>query len=105
MRGSSDMVVGEHLKAGWLPVILTFFVISGLMGCAPAQVAPTSSPPLIRQVPVRVSTAPVKPESKYAPKEKRPPTGETFGDERGMERYAARLKEIQIGRASCKERV
>ena len=97
MQGYSGMAEGEHLKAGWLPGILTFCLIAGLMGCAPAQVAPPS-PPLIRQVPVRVSTAPVKPESKYAPKEKKPPTGETFGDERGMERYAARLKEIPASR-------
>ncbi|HEX9884614.1 MAG TPA: type II secretion system secretin GspD [Desulfobaccales bacterium] len=97
MQGYSGMAEGEHLKAGWLPGILTFCLIAGLMGCAPAQVT-TPSPPLIRQVPVRVSTAPVKPESKYAPKEKRPPTGDTFGDERGMERYAARLKEIPTSR-------
>lgn len=99
MQGYSGMSEGEHLKAGWLPGILTFCLIAGLMGCAPAQVAPPSplSPPLIRQVPVRVSIAPVKPESKYAPKEKKP-RSEDFGDERGMERYAARLKEIPASR-------
>lgn len=96
MQGYSGMAEREHLKAGWLPGILTFCLIAGLMGCAPAQVAPPS-PPLIRQVPVRVSTAPLKPESKYAPKEKKPPT-EDFGDERGMERYAARLKQIPAAR-------
>jgi general secretion pathway protein D len=96
MHGGSGMVGGEHLKGGWLPGILTFWLIAGLMGCAPAQVAPPTPPPQSRQVPVRVTISPVKPEAKYLPKEKKPPapTEEIFGSERGLEHYAARLKQI-----------
>jgi general secretion pathway protein D len=97
MHGSSEMVVGEHLETGWLPVILTFCLIAGLMGCAPAQVTPPS-PPVSRQVPVRVSTAPAPPQSKYVPKVKKPAAEEVLGEERGLERYAARLKGIPASR-------
>ena len=97
MRGSSDMAVGEHLETGWLQVILVFCLIAGLMGCAPAQVTPPS-PPVSRQVPVRVSTTPAPPQSKYVPKAKKPAAEEVLGEERGLERYAARLKGIPASR-------
>ncbi len=105
MHGCSDIVGRERLKGGWLPGILTFWLIVGLMGCAPAQVAPPSPPPVSRQVPVRVSVSPEKPQAKYLPKEKKPPapTEEVFGSERGLERYTARLKQIPTTRRAPKK--
>lgn len=102
MRGYSHTIVKGHLMAGWLPGILTCWLTVGLMGCAPGQVAPPP-PPVSRQVPVRVTTTPVKPESKYVPKEKKPATDEIIGEERSLERYTARLKQIPAARRTPKQ--
>jgi general secretion pathway protein D len=94
-------VVGwERLKGCVLPGILTFLIMT--WGCAPAQVPPPA-PPTSRQVPVRVSTAPpTKPEVKI-PKEKKPREEEIIGEDRRLERYAARLKEIPVSRRAPKK--
>ncbi len=92
MRGYSDTLMGEHLKAGWLPGVLAFSLLLWLLGCAPVQ-PPPPGPPVSRQVPVRVTTTPITPEPKI-PKAKKPAAEEVIGEEKSLERYAARLKRI-----------
>lgn len=81
--------------------MLILSLILEVFGCASAEVAtPTLPPP--RRLPVQVMTAPPpKPESiysKYAKKAK-PPASDEFGlDERGIERYTARLQKIPVTR-------
>jgi general secretion pathway protein D len=98
----SDMVRGEHLKAGALPLFLACCLAAGMWGCAPSQVTPPPSPPMARQVPVRVFTSPAKPEKKYVTP-KKPSKEEIFGEERGLERYAARLRKIPATRRTPKK--
>jgi general secretion pathway protein D len=104
MRGYSDRWMGERWKAGWLKGLLSFYLIMGLMGCAPVQVPPPS-PPTSRQVPVKVTMAPVKPEPplKALLKAKKPPTEEIYKDDRGLERYTARLQQIPATRRTPKK--
>ncbi len=90
--GYFDTVTGRHLK-GWLSGILVCCLMGGLGGCASSQVTPPPSPPVTRQTPVRIYTEPARPPKKYV-SPKKPPSEEVFGEERGLERYAARLQRI-----------
>jgi general secretion pathway protein D len=96
----SDKLMRDHLLAGWLPGLLSCYLTVALLGCAPVTVKPPP-PPTSQQVPVKVITAPVKPESPLAKllKEKarhpeKKPKKRVYAEEGGVERYTARLRQI-----------
>ena len=93
MRGYSDRLMGEHLKAGWLPGILTFSLLRMAAGLRSRATAAAGPPASTRQVPVRVTTTPMNTGTQDAPKAKKPAAEEVIGEEQGLERYAARLKQ------------
>jgi general secretion pathway protein D len=96
----SDKLMRDVLLAGWLPGLLSCYLTVALLGCAPVTVKPPP-PPTSQQVPVKVITAPVKPESPLAKllKEKarhpeKKPKKRVYAEEGGVERYTARLRQI-----------
>ncbi len=85
---------------GLLGMLLILSLILAVFGCASTEVA-TPPPQLPRRLPVQVMTAPAKPEllaSKYTKKAKSSESDEFGLDERGIERYTARLQKIPIAR-------
>ncbi|MFA5110741.1 MAG: type II secretion system secretin GspD [Desulfobaccales bacterium] len=80
--------------------MLILSLIVEVCGCASTEVA-TPPSPAPRRLPVQVVTAPPRPEPVYAKyaKKAKPPVADEFGlDERGIERYTARLKKIPVTR-------
>jgi general secretion pathway protein D len=86
-------MVGKNPKIFWLAGALGVYLSMG-MGCAGPTQTSAPAPPLIRQVPVRVSTSYVKPEAKSLQKKKEQAEKEAYLEEQSLAGYTTRLKKI-----------
>ncbi|MFZ5447274.1 MAG: type II secretion system secretin GspD [Thermodesulfobacteriota bacterium] len=76
--------------------VLTSLLILVVSGCAPAQTVTPPPQPTARSLPVRVVAPPPRPEIKHTHKPETPPPDEFGLDERGLERYTARLQKMPV---------
>jgi general secretion pathway protein D len=83
--------------------VLAGLLILAVGGCAPAETVAPPSQPLARRLPVRVLAPLPRPEPRYTPKPPKPAVDEFGLDERGLERYTARLQKMPVAHRAHKK--